>query len=188
MDNLIAEEKAVPMIIVMNCGYAVFAGDTVPEQIPGQRSSESAFVAFNDMMIKDIIPFIDKTYRTLSVRESRAMAGLSWGGKQTFEVTLNNLDKFSWIGGFSGAFRVTPDTDITTLFNGVFKNPEEFNEQVNLLWLGIGTEEGKGTKLLHETLMKNGIKSTYYESPGTAHEWLTWRRCLYEFAPLLFRN
>jgi enterochelin esterase-like enzyme len=188
MDNLIAEEKALPMIIVMNCGYAVYAGEPVPEQIPGQRSSESAFAAFGDMMIKDIIPFIDKTYRTLSDRDNRAMAGLSWGGKQTFEVTLANIDKFAWIGGFSGAFRLIPGTDIKAIYNGAFKDPGEFNKKVHLLWLGTGTEEGQGTKILHETLSENGINNIYYESQGTAHEWLTWRRCLHEFAPLLFRN
>ena len=188
MDNLIAEKKAVPMIIVMNCGYAVFAGDTVPEQLPQQRSTEAAFIAFPDMMIKDIIPFIDKTYRTLPDRDNRAMAGLSWGGKETFDITLGNLDKFSWIGGFSAAFIIGPENNIKTAYNGVFKDPDAFNKKVHLFWLGIGTEEGDGTKNLHETLLKNGINNTYYESQGTAHEWLTWRRCLHEFAPLLFRN
>jgi enterochelin esterase family protein len=73
------------------------------------------------------------------------------------------------------------------MYNGAFANPAEINRKVRLLWMGIGTEEGPGMKALHEALDKAGVKHVYYESPGTAHEWLTWRRCLYEFAQRLFR-
>ena len=122
------------------------------------------------------------------------MAGLSMGGMQTFQITLKHLDLFAYIGGFSGAgggFGGVP-FDPKTAHDGVMADAGEFNKKVRLLWLGIGTAEGQrmydGIKGYHEALEKAGIKHVYYESPGTAHEWLTWRRCLHEFAPLLFAN
>ena len=143
-------------------------------------------------MVKDLIPMIDATYRTIPDRENRAMAGLSMGGMQTFQITLKHLDLFAYIGGFSGAgggFGGVP-FDPKTAHNGVMADAAEFNRKVRLLWLGIGTAEPKrmydGVKAYHEALEKAGIKHAYYESPGTSHEWLTWRRCLHEFAPLLF--
>jgi enterochelin esterase-like enzyme len=186
MDNLIAAGKAKPMIIVMNSGYAHFAGTPSPAQDPSGRSTPDFFVAFEDMMIKDVIPLIDATYRTIPDRQNRAMAGLSWGSKQAMDLTTGHLDLFSYIGGFSGSARITPETDWKTVYNGVFANPEDFNKKVKVLFLGIGSVEGQGTKGFHDALAKIGVKSIYYESPGTAHEWLTWRRCLYNFAPLLF--
>jgi enterochelin esterase-like enzyme len=121
------------------------------------------------------------------------MAGLSMGGAQTFQITLKHLDLFAYIGGFSGAgggFGGAP-FDPKTAHDGVMADAAEFNKKVRLLWLGVGTTEGRlydGIKGYHEALDKAGIKNVYYESPGTAHEWLTWRRCLHEFAPLLFVN
>ena len=188
LDNLIADGKAKPMIIVMNSGYAHFAGTPSPVQDPNGRSTPDFFVAFEDMMLKDVIPFIDSNYRTLSDRDNRAMAGLSWGSKQTMDLTTDHLDLFSYIGGFSGAGRITPETDFKTVYGGAFANSEDFNKKVKVLFLGIGSVEGPGTKNFHEALAKIGVKSIYFESPGTAHEWLTWRRCLYNFAPLLFKN
>jgi enterochelin esterase family protein len=128
---------------------------------------------------------IDSKFRTLAKRESRAMAGLSWGGFQTFQITLSNLDKFAYIGGFSGAG--LPADSVKTAYNGILSDAEAFNKKVKVLFLGIGTAEGQRTKTLSDKLTDAGIKHIYYESPGTAHEWHTWRRCLHEFAPLLFR-
>ncbi|MDR0961561.1 MAG: esterase [Mediterranea sp.] len=187
MDNLIAAGKVQPMIVVMNCGYAVFAGQPIPEQQPNARSSMDAFVAFTDMMVKDVIPLVDKTYRTLSDREHRAMAGLSWGGKQTLDTTLGHPELFSAVGCFSAALPMREGTDINTLYNGIFKDAEAFNKQFKLFWLGIGSEEGPGAAMMNKALTEKGIRSMLYTSPGTAHEWLTWRRCLKEFAPLLFK-
>ena len=149
------------------------------------------FGAFEDVMIKDLIPMIDATYRTKPDREHRAMAGLSMGGMQTFQITLKNLDKFAYIGGFSGAGGGFGGSfDVKTAHGGVMADADEFNKKVKLLWLGIGTTEPQrmyeSVKNYHEALEKAGIKHAYYESPGTSHEWLTWRRCLNEFAPLLF--
>jgi enterochelin esterase-like enzyme len=186
----------------MEQGYARRPGDPVapiapprpaqPGQNPPPRPDFSRmFSAFEDVMIKDLIPMIDATYRTLTDRENRAMAGLSMGGMQTFQITLKNLDKFAYIGGFSGAGGgFGGPFDVKTAHGGVMADADAFNKKVKLLWLGIGTTEPQrmyeGVKNYHESLDKAGIKHVYYESPGTSHEWLTWRRCLNEFAPLLF--
>ena len=128
---------------------------------------------------------IDRTFRTKTDREHRAMAGLSWGGHQTFNTTLPHLDKFSYIGSFSGAIF---GLDMKTCFNGVFSDADGFNKRVNYFFLGCGTEEQMGTKKMVESLRELGIKVDYYESKGTGHEWLTWRRCLKEFLPNLFKH
>lgn len=145
---------------------------------------------FTEVMIQELIPNIDATFRTLSTRENRGMAGLSMGGMQTFATTLSNLDKFSHIGGFSGGGgggRGGAPFDVKTASNGVYADVGAFNKKVKLLWVGIGSVEGPGTKTFHEALDTAGIHNVYFESPGTAHEWQTWRRCLNDFAPRLFR-
>jgi enterochelin esterase-like enzyme len=203
LDNLIAAKKAKPMIVVMEQGYARRPGDPTappapprPAQ-PGQNAPRPDFSrmfgAFEDVIIKDLIPMIDATYRTIPERESRAMAGLSMGGMQTFQITLKNLDKFAYIGGFSGAGGgFGGPFDVSTAHGGVMADADAFNKKVKLLWLGIGTTEPQrmyeSVKNYHEALEKAGINHVYYESPGTSHEWLTWRRCLNEFAPLLFSD
>ena len=211
MDNLIAEGKAKPMLIVMEQGYARKPGEPEPAPrppappataTPGQPAAPAPaapprdlgrmVATFDEVMTKDLIPMVDSTYRTIPDREHRAMAGLSMGGMQTFGVTLNHLDTFAYIGGFSGAGGGFGGGtfDPKTAHNGVMADADAFNKKVHLVWLGIGTTEAKrmydGVKGYHEALDKAGIKNVYYESPGTAHEWLTWRRCLHEFAPLLF--
>jgi enterochelin esterase-like enzyme len=144
--------------------------------------------AFTEMMFTDLIPMIEHTYRLLPGRENRAMAGLSMGGAQTFKTGLNHLDEFAYLGGFSGSC-AGRDTafDPKTSCGGAFADPAAFNSKVKLLFLGIGSAEGPGTKNFSEALTKTGIHNVYFESPGTAHEWLTWRRCLQDFAPRLFQ-
>jgi enterochelin esterase-like enzyme len=145
--------------------------------------------AFEDVVLKDLIPMIDSTYRTLSDREHRAMAGLSMGGGQTLQITLRHLDKFSHIGAFSGA--MFGKFDLNTAYGGAFSDPTAFNEKVRLLWFGAGSGEEmfvKSARALHESLERVGIKSVFVEAPGTAHEWQTWRRALYDFAPRLFQD
>lgn len=192
MDNLIAEKKAVPMIVVMDRGYA-----TDPERpvvnnpgIPGPRSMVNN--VFPEVLIKEIIPMIDTTFRTLKDREHRAMAGLSMGGFQTFQTTMTNLDKFSYVGGFSGASFLQQGTGVGQMYNGVWADAASFNQQVKLVYLSIGTTEPErmyqGVKGFHEALETAGIRHVYYESPGTAHEWQTWRRSLRQFAGLIFKN
>ena len=182
MDNQIAAGKCVPMIVVMdygNCGY-IFGTK------PGERREDFG-ASFTPILLTDIIPYIDKTFRTKTDRDSRAMAGLSWGGHQTFETTLANLDKFAYIGAFSGAIFLPKNADIRKVYNGVFADAETFNRQVHTLFIGMGSEENMGSRQLSEKLTAAGINNIYYESPGTHHEWLTWRRCLNEFLPLIFR-
>jgi enterochelin esterase-like enzyme len=194
IDNLIAEKKAAPMIIVMDKGYASKPGQS-PSQNPGElRGSPGGISTFEEVMINEIIPMIDATYRTLTDRGHRAMAGLSMGANQTIQITINNLDKFSYIGGFSGTsnYPNTTEIDTATFMNGKFKDGDALNKQIKLFWLGLGTKEPNpfpgSVGAFRAMLDKTGIKHVYYESPGTAHEWLTWRRCLYEFAPLLFNK
>jgi enterochelin esterase family protein len=141
------------------------------------------------MMFTDLIPMVERTYRVLPGRESRAMAGLSMGGAQTFTTALGNLDKFAYLGGFSGSCggRGGGAFDPKTACGGAFADPAAFNKKVKVMFLGIGSVEGPGTKNFSDTLTKAGIHNVYFESPGTAHEWLTWRRCLNDFAPRLFR-
>jgi enterochelin esterase family protein len=191
LDNLIAENKAVPMIIVMDKGYA-----SKPNQAQGQAGpprGPGGISTFEEVMIKEIIPMIDVSYRTLSDRGNRAMAGLSMGANQTIQITMNNLDKFSYIGGFSGTsnFPNTTEIDPATFMNGKFKDGEAVNKQIRLFWLGLGTKEPNpfpgSVGAFKAMLDKQGVKYVYYESPGTAHEWLTWRRDLFQFAQLLFR-
>jgi len=184
LDNLIAAGKAVPMIIVMDNGYAVKAAQAAP--------SRGAF-PFEDVLIGEIIPMIDASFRTLSDRDHRAMAGLSMGANQTITITMNNLDKFSYIAGFSGTSNY-PRTDVidpATFMGGKFMDGAALNKKIKLFWLGLGTEEPTpfpgSVKAFRNMLEKQGVKYTYYESKGTAHEWLTWRRDLHQFASLIFK-
>ena len=188
LDNLIAAKKAEPMIIVMDNGYAL-----KPSQTSGQNTMAPSFSAFEEVLINEVIPMIDNTYRTIADREHRAMAGLSMGANQTIRITMNNLDKFSYIGGFSGTsnFPSSEVIDPLTFMGGKFKDGEVLNKQIKLFWLGLGTKEPNpfpgSVGAFRAMLDKQGIKYTYYESPGTAHEWLTWRRDLYRFAGLIFK-
>ena len=216
MDNLIAEKKAKPMIVVMDNLNAVKPGESaalyvargaltqaVPEPPPPAGTATTGRAAgapgraggrgpmasgvFTDMMLTDLIPMVERAFRVAAGRENRAMAGLSMGGAQTFGTALTNLDKFAYIGGFSGSSGGRGGFDPKTSNGGVFADAAVFNKKVRVLFLGIGSMEGPGTKTFSEQLTQAGINNVYYESPGTAHEWLTWRRCFKEFAPRLFR-
>lgn len=191
LDNLIAAKEAKPMIIVMAYGYARRAGMPAPN-LSGARDEMAK--AFEDEVTQALIPFVDKTYRTLPDRDHRAMAGLSMGGFQTFHVTTRHLDLFSHIGGFSGIGGMLEDRkwDFKTDFNGVFADPAAFAKKVHLLYFGVGTAEAERftTRIrgLHTALTEAGVAHVYWESPGTDHEWQTWRRNLKDFASRLFRK
>jgi enterochelin esterase-like enzyme len=191
LDNLIAAGEAKPMIIVMAYGYARRAGSPPPAQ--GAQARNEMAAVFEADVTQALIPFVDKTYRTLSDRDNRAMAGLSMGGFQTFHITTMHLDLFSHIGGFSGIGGMLEDRklDLKTDFNGVFADPAAFAKKVHLLYFGVGTAEPERFRTriqaLHTALTEAGVAHVYWESPGTDHEWQTWRRNLKGFAPLLFR-
>lgn len=197
LDNLIAQHKAKPMIIVMDHGYATRAGQKPVNFGPGSSPERmrDAFAAFQDVVLHDLIPDIDSTYRTIADRDHRAMAGLSMGAMQTLEITLHHPEYFAYVGSFSGPLRAglnLPQSgfDPKTAFDGVFANAQEFNSKYKLLWFGVGTEEKQfisGVDSAVDALRKAGIHVVYFESPGTAHEWQTWRRDLHDFAPRLFQ-
>jgi enterochelin esterase-like enzyme len=196
MDNLLAEGKAKPFIIAMEFGGNPFAGgarrpaNTPPAAASASGTNNAArpgarpgfnfnFSAFEHALVDDFIPFIDSNFRTLADQPHRAMAGLSMGGMQTRAITLAHLDKFSHIGVFSGgSIGLTNITDMAT-----------FKKKAKLVFVSYGSKEnGAAARTNVDALKKAGINSVYYESPGTAHEWQSWRRSLKEFAPLLFRN
>jgi len=200
LDNLIADGKAKPIILVMAYGYARRAGQT-PADLAGKpfgspealRAMQEMAAAFEDDMTQALIPYVDATFRTIPDRDHRAMAGLSMGGMETFQVTLDHLDLFSFIGGFSGAGGMVlsgRELDPKTDYNGAFAQPAVFSKRVHLLWLGVGTAEPErmrsGLLRFHSTLEAAQIKHVFYESPGTDHEWQTWRRDLKDFVPRLF--
>jgi len=202
LDNLVAAGSSQPMIVVMAYGYARRAGQPVPDlagKPPGSPERAKAMLdmasAFEADVTEALIPFVDSTFRTMADRDHRAMAGLSMGGMQTFHVTLNHLDLFSYIGGFSGAgaaqLLAGEKLDARTAYNGAFADPAAFAKKVRLLWLGVGTDEPErmreGIRGLHASLTEAKIPHVYWESPGTDHEWQTWRRDLKDFAPRLFK-
>lgn len=192
MDNLIAEKKATPMIVVMDRGYATDPQRPAVSNASGPGPRGMSNNVFPEVLVKEIIPMVDSTFRTLSDKAHRAMAGLSMGGFQTFQTTMTNLDKFSYIGGFSGAAFLQQGTDVRKMYDGAWADPAAFNQKVKLVYLSIGTTEPErmyqGVKGFHEALETAGIKHVYYESPGTAHEWQTWRRSLRQFAGLIFKD
>ena len=184
MDNLIASGEAVPMIVVMESGdiKAPFGGGD-------NRQGRSEYGnSFYPVLLNDLIPYIDTNFRTLTDRDNRAMAGLSWGGHQTFDVVLTNLDKFGWLGTFSGAIF---GLDLKTAYDGIFTRADELNKKIHYFFMMSGTEgmdKMFGTKKMVDDLNAMGVKAHYYESTGTDHEWLTWRRGLRQFVPHLFKK
>ena len=190
MDNLIAEGKAVPFIIFMDNGLDVrrpgdpqggFGGPR-PQGGP-RRGFGNFFEAFQNVLIKDIIPMVEKNYRVIADTEHRAMAGLSMGGMQTHGITLANPTTFAYVGMFSGG---TFNTD-------ELKDAADFKKTNKVLFMSAG---GKETRMAEgdgsvgkaaENLKAIGINAHSYVSPGTAHEWQTWRRSLYQFAQLIFK-
>ncbi len=199
LDNLIAEGKIKPFIVVMETSavgpqFPRLMRPAAPAAIPGQQPAAQApgapgaatppapqrfrfsFDQYADLMIKDMIPWVDKNFRTLPDQPHRAMSGLSMGAMCTKSVTLAHLDVFSHIGLFSGGM-IAPD-EITD------------KSKVKLVFMSYGSRErgSDGVKAAADVLNQAGIKSASYVSPLTAHEWQSWRRSLYEFAQLLFKD
>ena len=201
LDNLIAEGKARPFIMVIGTSYipgTSSSRSTIPGAPPppaGQPGAAPAgtpgrsgpgrggFVMtntpFEHVLIEEMIPFVDANYRTLTDQSHRAMAGLSMGGALTHGITLAHLDKFAYIGMFSGG----------SIGVSEIKDMADFKKKVKLVFFGYGSRENGATaKANVEDLKKAGVNAVYYESPLTAHEWLSWRRDLHEFAPSLFQG
>ena len=184
MDNAINKGEAVPMIVVMESGDIKapfnFAGGG------SNRQGQSQYGAsFYPVLLNDLIPYIDANFRTKTDRENRAMAGLSWGGHQTFDVVLQNLDKFAWLGTFSGAIF---GLDVKTAYDGVFANADEFNKKIHYMYMNWGSDDFIKSGDIVKQLRELGIKVDSNESKGTGHEWLTWRRGLAEFIPHIFKK
>jgi enterochelin esterase-like enzyme len=198
LDNLIAEGKAKPFIVVMETSAAYKPGEVPPQPFrprpaiardgqPAARPLLSfSFDTYQEAMINDLIPYIDGKFRTLGDQPNRAMSGLSMGGMVTRQVTLANLDKFAYIGLFSGGSISMDDVN----------NTPRFKEKVKLVFVSYGSREienrrtgfGGDPKANTDAVKEAGINTHFYISPDTAHEWQSWRRSLYEFAPLLFRD
>ncbi len=221
MDNLIAEGKAVPFVIVMDNGLNArpagqaaaaapqmggFGGGQRPQGAPqmgqmpqgqrpqgapqGQRPQgqrpQGGFGgfggfnmggAFQDVLLKDIIPFVEKNFRVYNDTEHRAMAGLSMGGMQTRSITLANPTVFAYVGMFSGGSFSVQDLE----------NATDFKKTNKVLFMSCGSKENMGVMEAAENLKKIGYNAKGYISEGTAHEWHTWRRSLFEFAQLIFK-
>ena len=185
MDNLIAEGKARPFIIVMENGDIAVRPGFAPRGAPpaagapprGNGRGAFDFSGFEHALLEDVIPFVDANFRTIADQPHRAMAGLSMGGMQTRTIAPAHLDTFSHIGIFSGGSIGT--NDIADL--------AAFKQKVKLVFVSYGSRENGAAGKTNVAALKNaGINSVFYESPNTAHEWQTWRRSLHEFAPLLF--
>ncbi|HPR30592.1 MAG TPA: alpha/beta hydrolase-fold protein [Prolixibacteraceae bacterium] len=183
LDNLIAEGKARPFIIVMDNGTWSMSG---PRRREGGTWPPQGWAdGFTNTLLNDIIPTIDTNYRTLADPGHRAMAGLSMGGMQTRVITLAHPELFSWVGMFSGG-SISPED--------IEKSPG-FKEKTKLLFVSYGSRELENPrpgpwgdpKENTEALKNAGMNTRFYVSPQTAHEWQSWRRGLYQFAPLLFR-
>ena len=175
VDNLIAQKKAVPMVIVMPYGHTPI----------GNRDGldKNNTDAFEQDLIDDVIPYVERNYRVSSDRKNRAIVGLSMGGGQSVRVGLGNLDVFSWVGAFSASVRREAE------YKKLLSDPESVNARLELLWVGCGTEDflfDANEKFL-EVLKDRKIKHVAHIT-DCAHEWRVWRRYLNEFVPLLFKE
>jgi enterochelin esterase-like enzyme len=190
LDNLLAARKAVPMIVVMDNGYAREAGAAAAPASTGRPGPPIFdFRGFEKVLLGELIPKVDASYRTKADREHRAFAGLSMGAMQALRIAPVHTEAFAYIGAFSpppiGTF------DVQTASGGAFRDPAAFHAKVRLLWLGAGSSEKAflgAVGKMHESLDRAGIRHVVFESPGTAHEWQTWRRSLHDFVPRLFRD
>jgi enterochelin esterase family protein len=174
MDNLIAEGRVVPMLVVMDHGYA---------DLPGEPAGGRGSNAFARVVLEDLVPHIDREFRTLADADHRAIAGLSMGAGQAMSIGLANLDRFRWIGAFSGGMRNFAAGD------GPLSDPQAANRKIRLLWIGCGTEDAlyANNEKAHAAVEQAGIRHRWFSGPG-AHEWQVWRKHLHAFAPLLFRG
>lgn len=189
LDNLIAEGKAVPMIIVMPNGNVTKPGMNF------MGYSEDAMTAFKEELFENVIPFIESNYRIKPGSVNRALAGLSMGGGQTFYTGLRNTDKFANIGIFSsglfGGIKRTPDVpfDPESIIPGILTSPESFNNKLDVFYISVGEQDPRieYTKKLVETFRSKGLKVEFASFPG-GHEWQVWRKSLHDFVQKIFKH
>lgn len=184
LDNLIADRKAQPMIVVMPQGHALQGANVGPlTRIAGETGMFSE--RFPKDLIEEVIPLVERSYRVHADADHRAIAGLSMGGGQALGIGLENADKFHWILGFSAAVggQINPQQS----FDKALANPADLNRKVRLLWVSCGRQDFlfQANKQFAETLESKGVKVTYKETEG-AHVWSVWRKNLNETAALLF--
>ena len=179
LDNLIAESKTVPMIIVMPYGESNASGGGTPEGI----------AALGNELFDDVIPLVESKYRTLNGRENRAIAGLSMGGGQALTIGLEHLDQFAWVGEFSSGLVSDANFRIEKSMPDVVEHASTVNQRLRLLFLSCGTEDPRfqGQLDLQDALSKYKIRYEWYSTPGV-HEWKVWRHSLHEFLPRLFQS
>ena len=182
LDNLLADKRIRPMIVVFENGMVP---STAAPAAGGRGGGPAAHAEFDAIVSRDLVPFIDASYRTEATRESRAIAGLSMGGGQAMRIGAYHLDMFASIGLFSPAVR---NLDPATAYEGRLADAGAFNRQVRLFWIGIGRQDFlyDAVKTTHQNLEKAGIRHVWAETEG-AHVWPVWRQYLADFAPLLFK-
>jgi enterochelin esterase family protein len=183
LDNLIAQGKAKPMLIVMTLGYGAPEIVThTPGALRNDELRQRNLDRFRASLLNEVIPEVERTYRVATDRKSRAIAGLSMGGSESLFVGLTTADRFAWIGAFStGGLGENLDQQ----FSGIDSKDAA---RLDLLWIACGTEDHlfETNKKIRAWLTAKGIKHTDIDTPG-AHTWMVWRRNLANFAPLLFR-
>ncbi|MDN3670398.1 alpha/beta hydrolase-fold protein [Echinicola jeungdonensis] len=179
LDNLNAKGELEPMIVVMPNGRAM-KDDRATGNIMAKDKVE-AFATFEDDLLKDLIPFIEKEYPVKKNREHRAIAGLSMGGGQTLNFGLGNLDQFAWVGSFSAAPNTKSPEDLVP-------DPTKTKEMLHLLWISCGDEDGllRFSERTHEYLIEHDVPHIYYIEPG-GHDFKVWKNGLYMFSRLLFK-
>lgn len=179
LDNLFADGEAVEMIVAMDNGYAARPGAEDPSRPRGQES------IIEDVWTRELIPWVDATFRTVADRSGRAIAGLSMGAGQAMRVGLAHPELFASVGALSGGGR---NFEPETSFGGFFADPAAANENLDLLWIGCGRQDRgfAGAKSMHERLAELGAAHEWLECDG-AHEWHVWRRCFHDLARKLFR-
>jgi enterochelin esterase family protein len=192
LDNLIADKKAKPMIIVTPLGYARMGVGTGPERpvtgapAPGAPPNPAAALGAGLVgkdLIADLVPFVEQNFRTLKDPDNRAIGGLSMGGGHTAAITFANPKLFRYVAIMSAG-----SNNADTNYPEFFKNGEAMNKQFKLLWIGAGKDDFAlaGSKALSDLLTKHSIKHTYRVTEGR-HEWVIWRHHLLEVAPMLFK-
>ena len=178
LDNLLADNKAAPMIVVMPFGHATPYGEPVP---PGGVGNDALF---EEYLLKDVIPTVEERYRVAPGRRNRAIAGLSMGGGQSLRIGLGHLDLFSAVASFSGAI----PQDFETRFAALLKDPNGTNERLKTLWIGCGRQDSlfRRSETLSGLLTKYQVRHVFHPTDGV-HNYTVWRKYLAEYAPLLFR-